>query len=181
MERRLGKAKAGMMAQQTHTSFLNSEVERLEKEKSVLQSSQSASSQDWKSEVSEYRKAYQHIKRKYEVMCTKVCPLRHRFHYFAVVLTNCLQFGVDDGELPQLDAEKRQLATEADKMKFLTERYFMSYVAACKLRKVVKGQLCDINSRQLFERAMAERVPISRFETWIKDQVQANVASLAAK
>lgn len=161
LERRLGKAKAGMMAQQTHTAFLNSEVERLEKEKSALQSSQSASSQDWKSEVSEYRKAYQHIKRKYEIMCTK--------------------FGVHDAELPQLDAEQRQLTTEAEKLKFLTERYFMSYVAACKLRKVVKGQLCDINSRQLFERAMAEQVPISRFETWIKDQVQANVAGLAAK
>lgn len=61
-----------MMAQQTHTAFLNSEVERLEKERTILQSSQSASSQDWKSEVSEYRKAYQHIKRKYEVICTKV-------------------------------------------------------------------------------------------------------------
>lgn len=83
--------------------------------------------------------------------------------------------------MPELAAEQRQLASEAEKMKFLTERYFMSYVAACKLRKVVKGQLCEINSRQLFERAMAERVPISRFETWIKDQIQANVAAMASR
>ena len=72
LERRLGKQKDGMMALQSHMAFLNSEVERLEKEKEVLQKSQDASVKDLALELNEYRKAYKLVKRRLELLCTKV-------------------------------------------------------------------------------------------------------------
>ena len=53
----------------------------------------------------------------------------------------------------------------------INKRFFMSYVATCKLQQILAGKSSSVNSKQLFLQAIKENINCKEYEHWIQSKV----------